>query len=760
MAALRISVTASMALALVACRAPRAGAPAAIRLVDRFKPEASATRPSPAPPKLQWTFAEGANGWTALSGVAGLAAHHGRLTGRATNDLPILHAQRAAADADRDLLSSIEVRLRVSAGHDLAVRYDSREKLDVPQLLQVIHDFPTKTRTPLVPGDEMRTYTLRPPVPVAASSVRRVLLQPTDAPGARFEIESVRLVFRKEHLASIPSGVSWQALAGISREALVSRSPETIRMDVDLLDHSRLDLSIGTVEDDPVTFRVMASAGGGKETTLLERTVTAPYRWESAPIPLVAPASPKVALFFSLSSEQPGRLGFWGSPVVRHRGTRRGVVVIWADTPRADHLEVYGYSRPTSPSVRRMAEQGTLFRNCLTQATWTKVSTPTLMTSLYPTSHGVREWHDRIPASTVTMAEVYRDAGYATFSFPANGFTGQITNLHKGFDEVHAADSFPEDAQHKNARLGMDRLFAWLEVHRDVPFFAFLNFMDPHDPYKPYPPYDTRWADPAKAEAHEKDAEKVRKFIANPLLKWMAMATRGELLKAGLDPAAYVGYEQAWYDGSIRAMDAEIGRLLERLRSMGLDRSTLVLLTSDHGEEFLEHGRMFHGQSPYGELNHAPLVFWQPDTVPPGKVVDDLVGTIDLMPTLLEMSGLSSPPSVQGRSLVPLLRRAAGGSAAGWTERPTITEKLLSNARSKGRRRGASRRRGPAVGRDGVLAANGRITAREAGSAGGVEPRLRRAGASARARIYPVADPTATRHQPLPFPGAPLSTRP
>jgi arylsulfatase A-like enzyme len=156
------------------------------------------------------------------------------------------------------------------------------------------------------------------------------------------------------------------------------------------------------------------------------------------------------------------------------------------------------------------------------------------------------------------------------------------------------------------------------------------------------------------------------------------MPTRGELLKAGLDPAAYVGYDQAWYDGSIRAMDAEVGRLLERLRSMGLDRTTLVLFTSDHGEEFLEHGRMFHGQSPYGELNHAPLILWQPGAVPAGKVVEDVVGTIDLMPTLLEMSGLRPPPTVQGRSLVPLLRRAGGGSAAGWAPRPTITEKLLS----------------------------------------------------------------------------------
>jgi hypothetical protein len=194
--AARMLVVASSVLAGIACRAPRAGGPATTRLAERFKPEAAAAKPSPAPPKLQWTFGEGANGWTALGGVAGLSARDGRLAGRATNEPPILHALRPAPDSDHDLLSSIEVRS------------------------------------------------------------------------------------------------------------------------------------------------------------------------------------------FSLSSEPPGRLGFWGSPVVRNNGARRGVIVIWADTLRPDHLDVYGYARPTSPSLRRMAEQGTLFRNCLTQATWTKVSTPILDVAL------------------------------------------------------------------------------------------------------------------------------------------------------------------------------------------------------------------------------------------------------------------------------------------------------------------------------------------------------------------------------------------
>jgi arylsulfatase A-like enzyme len=668
---------------LVAGACHSGGSPGVARLAGQFKPESRVAQAFAASPKQLWRFDAGSAGWSALAGVADLTFKGGVLAGRSVGDLPILHVERPP-DADPDLLYAVEVRLKGSAGGNLAVRFDSDEKLDPAQVLQEARDFPWKTRTPLVPGDTLQTYTLRTASPRSAASIRHVLLQPTDVPGARFEVESVRLVFRKEHLASVPSGVSWQGLAGIFKETVVTRSPETARLEVTLPERPWLDLSVGTIEDSPVTFKVAVRAGNS-ENTLLERTVTRPHSWETVPVDLAPLASQHVKLLFSLASEQPGRLGFWGTAAVRSHAARPparrtgeppgGVILIWADTLRADHLDVYGYPRATAPALRRLAHEGLLFRNCLTQATWTKVSTPTLMTSLYPTSHGVREWTDRVPAATVTLAEAYRDAGWATFSFAANSFTGQLTNLHQGFDEVQEYGSLPPDAQDKNARVAMDRLFAWLETHRDGPFFAFLNFLDPHDPYKPYAPYDSLWADPARAEAHEGDTKKVSRLIANPLLKFLGMATREELLQAGLDPTAYVGHEKDWYDGSIRAMDAEIGRLAERLRSLGLEGSTLLVFTSDHGEEFLDHGRMFHGQSAYGELNHAPLILWQPGGVRAG-VVEDVVGTIDLMPTLLTLSGVPVPAAAQGRSLVPLVRGSA--AADGWEERPTITEKVMS----------------------------------------------------------------------------------
>jgi len=692
-----------------ACTARPQPGPATVRLADVYKPAAVEGRPATlAPrPRTEWRFDGPApagklaatRGWEAGPGVAALAVRDGRLVGRSTSDFPLLHLERTSGLDDRDILHAIEVRARASAGGRLGVGFRGGDKVDLAEVQKRAQDAPWRLSTPLVAG-ELRTYTLETralPGAITAHDTRHILIRPTDANGAGFEIESVRLIFRKEHLATVPSGLGWHGLSEVYRETLVGRSPEVIRLAVTLPSHPWLDLGVGTVEDEPVTFRVTLQDGGA-EKSLLERTVTTPHRWEAAPVDLGAFAGRRVTLSLALEAERPGVLGFWGAPTVRsHRADRaragsgpegeppQGVILVWADTLRRDHLGVYGYGRTTSPTIDRLAREGTLFRDCVGQATWTKVATPSLMTSLYPSSHGVRDFSDRLAGSAVTMAEVYHDAGYATLSMSSILFTGKFTNLHRGFEEVHEDTSLPDRESSKTARLYVDRLLPWLETHRDAPFFVFLHVSDPHDPYRPYPPYDTLWADPAKREEHERQNKEVRKFVSAPLLKAFGMPTREELVKAGFDADAYVDYDRDWYDGSIRALDAEIGRLVERLRALGLDRKTLLVFTGDHGEEFLEHGRTFHGQSVYGELDALPLILWGPGRVPAGATVDRTVETIDIMPTLLEISHLKVPPPAQGRSFLSLLapgRRGDSGGvradAPGWTDRPAITEKAVT----------------------------------------------------------------------------------
>ena len=687
----------------------------AVRLVDEFQPDLvhGAPKAVKAVEPIEWNFKEagsgGTLGWTAARGIVGLRVRDGALTGRTTSPDSILHVTREAGP-DPDLVHSVEVRVRVDKGANLSVNGAPSEQ-PLPQVIVMSDGIPWPMTTPLVPGEEFQTITVRPQRVLTMGSVGTVLLRPSDAAGAEFAIESIRLVSTREYLSKVPSGVGWHGLSRVFRETIVSRSPEVIQMDVDVPARPWLDLHVGTVEDGPVKFALhVAQADGGKGELLLERTVTSPHRWEPTPIDLAAYAGCEVTLSLYLDVETEGTIGFWGSPVIRNRGGRspaakappsvqlgssseppQGVILMMADTLRKDHLDGYGYSRETAPFLTDLASKGALFLDNIAQGTWTKVSTPTIMTSLYPISHRVRDFPDRLPAAATTLAEVYRDAGYATVSYPSVLFTGKFTNLHQGFEELHepnflAREGYPS----KTARRYIDRLGNWIEAHRDVPFFAFLHVFDPHDPFEPYRPYDSLWADPSKKEHHEEQLAKVRKVIDDPLRQQFGMPNRGELTQVGVDPDEYVNHDIDWYDASIRAMDVEVARLFERLRTLGLADKTVFAFVSDHGEEFLDHGSMFHGQTVYGELTNVPLMIHAPGRVPEGLKVGQTVGNIDLMPTLLELSHLPLPDRMQGQSLLPLIAAArdaasddaaaliAQAEAAGWMHRPAFSEKAIT----------------------------------------------------------------------------------
>ena len=692
---LRVLVLTSLTAAGgAACGGRQAEPPATQRLVDLYAPElvsgqASVSTPLP---RTEWTFGtaraatsgSGAVSWRALHDVADLAERGATLAGRSTGDFPIFEIERRDGLENGDLLHAVEIRARASAGLNMSVAWSGDEKLNLDPILERARAFPWANKTPIVSGDQMRIYVIRPPRrPPRSADIRHLMISPTDITGSTFEIESVRLIFRKEYLAGKTSGVSWEGLSEVYRETLVARSPETIQFDLRLPEKAWLDLGLGTIENEPLTFRVaIAGRGAPQPDFILTRTLTTPYRWERERIDLTPWAGCPVSLSLTLAAERPGLLGFWGSPTVRGGaadGARpasttraRNVILIMADTLRRDHLDAYGYARQTAPLLTAMASRGALFESCVTQATWTQVATPTLMTSLYPSTHGVIDFSDRLSASAQTLAEIYREAGAATLSLSSVLFTGKFTNLHQGFEELHEDTSLPDQESSKTAREYVDRLLPWLESHRDVPFFVYLHVTDPHDPFRPQPPYDTMWGDASYFQQHEAETRKVKPFIVAPLLREFEMPSRAELQKAGIDADRYMGLNVDWYDGSIRGMDAEIGRLVERLESLGLADDTLIAFVGDHGEEFFEHGRSFHGQTVYGELANVPLILWGPG-VPQGRRIPQTVSLLDVMPTLLEISGLQPPEEMQGRSLVPLL----GG--AGPEADPAIVERAATN---------------------------------------------------------------------------------
>src|SRR5262245_49178489 len=229
-------------LALVACEKAPPSSVGVHRLVDEMKPEmvhGSPTQAKPSEPAGFWNFkdrtsrpapkeSEETLGWKAGVNVAGLAERNGRLTGKSTSEFPIIYVDRKPAADESDVPHSIEIHMRADKGTNLSVSFQEKEKLDFKEIVDLAGVFPWFATTPIVPGDDFQTYTVRIPNPARLATIRYVLVRPTDVGQAGFEIESVRLVSRKEFLDRISSGVGWQGLSDVYRETVVARSPESI----------------------------------------------------------------------------------------------------------------------------------------------------------------------------------------------------------------------------------------------------------------------------------------------------------------------------------------------------------------------------------------------------------------------------------------------------------------------------------------------------------------------------------------------------
>ncbi|MBI3413700.1 MAG: sulfatase [Verrucomicrobia bacterium] len=689
----------------------RSASPGVIRLHDVFRIEdikGRLTKEELQVARTAWKFdglelapsvtndAPATFGWRAGPGSSALTVRNGRLVGKSTNSHPIIYLERAAGAEDLDLLHSVEVRMRVSAGTNFGVRLQGGQPPDFKLILEELEAFPWSTRSKLTITNEFQTYVLTPQIFETTSRIKHILFSPTDVADATFEIESIRLVFRQEHLAEIPSSSGWHGLHDIYHEALVTRTPERIELPLNLPAEPRLALSLGTIQDGSVQFQIGIRAGDAppeKNQWLLKRTVTTPHQWEAIQIDLSRYAGQAVKLTLALEGSSTGLLGFWGSPLVwnmasarqarqQHPERPQGVILIWSDTTRPDHLNFYGYARETAPTLTKLAQAGALFNYCVGQATWTKVATPSLFTSLHPTSHGVHDVPDRLPVSADTMAEVFRRNGYATVSFSALPFTGEASNMHQGFQEVHEGSSLTDTSREgKNAREFVSRALPWLERNRELPFFMFLHLFDAHDPFEPRPPYNTVWAKPGDGETYERMCKKIRPLIEDAGRRTFGkgMLNLAEVKKSGENPDDYIRIEKDWYDGSIRGLDAEVARLRERLQELGLSERVLIVYASDHGEEFFDHGAKLHGHTAYSELNHVALFFNWPGFLPAGKTISVPVRTIDIMPTILELCQIEPPKVIQGQSLLPLILQGDSKSplrARGARKpQPAITER-------------------------------------------------------------------------------------
>ncbi len=322
------------------------------------------------------------------------------------------------------------------------------------------------------------------------------------------------------------------------------------------------------------------------------------------------------------------------------------LVLISIDTLRADRLGAYGHTLPTSPAVdRRLAGEGVVFERVLSQSPKTTPSHMTLFTSLYPAVHGIELWDGQTAGPVLsprvhTLAEVLRNAGYATAAFTGGA------HMHRARGFGHGFRRYRHDDQLRRSR-------DWLREKAGRSFFLFFHTFEVHDPYKPRPELIPLF-DGEYGEGPILDA--VRRIHAGGVAGW----ERGHKLfweaVDETDPRD-VRFISRLYDAGIRQMDDRtLTPLLDELDALGLANDTLVVFTSDHGEAFGEHGRFLHGDLYQGTL-HVPLVLRWPGRLPAGTRVAQRAGLIDVMPTVLELLGVPAPTQqLQGRSLAGLAR--------------------------------------------------------------------------------------------------------
>lgn len=313
----------------------------------------------------------------------------------------------------------------------------------------------------------------------------------------------------------------------------------------------------------------------------------------------------------------------------------RGYILISIDTLRADHLGAYGYDRDTSPFLDSLAASGTLFERAVVQYPSTLTSHMSIFTGLYPQEHEV------LPPSTVlsgeieTLPEIFQRHGFRTAGHTEGGFMAGGYGFARGFDEFTDTAYGSDTDVERTFRRGLDSLQS---LEADEPFFLFLHTYAVHDPYEPPERFRSLFWQGAVPEIADSSGEFLRRV------------NRGDQQV----PPETLRYYEAQYDATIRYVDEVLQRFVGELEELGLVEDTTLIVTSDHGEEFGEHGKVAHTQV-YPECLVVPLLVVHPQQSD-GMRIADLVETVDLAPTLLELAGIEAADSISGRSLVGALR--------------------------------------------------------------------------------------------------------
>jgi arylsulfatase A-like enzyme len=551
---------------------------------------------------------------------------------------------------------SIRIRMRVSAGRTFAIYWNEGDTFDRRAGIRI----------PLSETAEPFTYEIREPLSGISlthdvETIDHLYIVPSDR-NAEVEIEWIEICDELGALGrSSPVAVEHHNLQGETRHTLALRYGTRLRIPVLVPAHSpRLQFGLARGQSTAAAELRISIEDGQSRANLLAERVDRSSGWQDREIPLAAHAGKTCELFLEVESTGEGILRLSNPILIGQPHPMPNVVIYLVDCLRGDHDGRDRHQASLTPHMDAFAAEGVRFLRAYSNGCTTKLSVPSLMSSNPIAATGVRQAAGMsvLPAVFVTLPEALRAAGYATAAVTANSNLGTYSGTHQGFSWIYdQVVSHGERRAHRASDPDLDgahivdTALDWLARHRQRRFFLYVHTLDSHGPYDP----------PAAFRKH---------FDA------LVGGTPAARDTVRLDPR-WVDHPTAegrriLYDGTVQYSDELFGRFLDGLRQLGLSGETLVILTSDHGEYFGEHGLWTHRPPPFVQGTHIPLIVRWPEGIPAGLRIEDHVQLMDIMPTVLQTTGLNhESPVLQGRSLLPMIRDRATEAFA---DRPVFVE--------------------------------------------------------------------------------------